>query len=336
MDLVTPGGRLIEGSMSVPSLKDYEGNVRDRPQYYFALAVDKRDPSIAPILAQIWNTATTYYAQIPDVMRRINMGLDPYSRFAWKICDGDHAKFSDKPLYKGMYVFKFSTTYPLKTCGRDNLPIEPATVKLGWYADVAFSVKPNARIDGNAGLFVNPLMVRILGLGEEIITGPAPEKLFGAAPAPTMGTPLGATTAPAAAYGFGGGNATSPLGVASTAVPAHLNQPASSGLTGGGLAPSVQHSSPTMGNGYVGTAAPSMTPQPATPSGFVQPAVAEQLSQGTVTSPLVSPASVQDVQGGATFPPAQTLGMTAPVSASETVSHFSPPSIPGFSSGAVE
>jgi len=200
LSLITPGGRLIEGSMSVPSLKDYEGNLRAKPQYYFALAVDKRDPSVLAVMGQIYQNAITFYSQVPDVVRRIQMQLDPYSRFAWKMVDGDHPKFADKPLYKGMYVFKFSSTYPLKTCLPDNSLIEPATVKLGWYADVAFTVRPNGRIDGNAGMFMNPQMTRILGSGQEIVVGPAPEKLFANAPVAAMGAPLPPAGAP---QGFG-------------------------------------------------------------------------------------------------------------------------------------
>lgn len=299
MDLVTPGGRLIEGSMSVPSLKDYEGNLRDKPQYYFALAVDKRDPSVAVVLAQIWNAATSFYAQIPDVMRRINMGLDPYSRFAWKISDGDHPKFADKPLYKGHYVFKFSTTIPLKVCGRDNMFMEPSTVKLGWYADVAFSIKPNARIDGNAGMFANPNMVRILGAGEEIITGPAPEKLFGGAPAPQMGTPVGSVSP---GIGIGGSNATPPLSV-TTAAPMSAIPPAS---------------------GFGGMANASMSVPSASPINVpLAPAdpVSDLVAQGAATSGFVPIAPT-------------TLSDNASTTASP--SNYTPPSIPGFSHGVEE
>ena len=194
LSLISPAGRIVAGSVSKPSLKDMKGKERAKPQYFFALAIPKTDPAVQAMLGQFWNLAIeTVFNNpraTPALKAAINEWLRPKSGFAWKIDDGDNPKYADRPGYAGCWIVKYTTTFALRCYDRDARPIPAESVKTGYYADVAMSVSHNGYFDDQAGLYVNPNMVRLLGYGEEIQAGPNAAQVFGAAPAPVMGSQM--------------------------------------------------------------------------------------------------------------------------------------------------
>lgn len=200
IDLRTPVGRLVMGDLAKPNPNDMHGKPRDKPQYFFALAVPKSDPNVIPLINQIMQHAWNSYSQMPDVTGRLQAGLAAPD-FAWKIDDGDQ-KHADKQGCAGCWIFKFATTLPIRAANRENQQIDPATIELGSYADVAFTVAINGNRDRTAGIYMNPNCVRLLGYGERIVPGPSIDTLMGAAPA---ALPPGASMTPVAPGSGGAG-----------------------------------------------------------------------------------------------------------------------------------
>jgi len=307
LDLISSAGRIVAGNVAKANPLDMNGKPRAKPQYFFALAIAKNDPAINGLMTQMYQFAHGQYAQYPDVLRRIQLGLQPNTGFAWKIDDGDSPKLRERPGHAGHWIFKFSTTIAPKAVDRNNQLIDPTHIKTGYYADVAFSVSANGKTDHTAGIYVNPNFVRLLGYGEEIVAGPTAEQRFGAAPAPQMGSaaPLAPGGAPGGFPGVAGG-AVGGMGFAGGAPAAQ--QPA--GAMG-------QHQ-PAMGGMPMGHAAPA-----GAPGGFPGQPVA-----GNAPSLPPLPASAPAVPAGATAAPA---GFTAQAPASMTAS---PSEVPGFAHGA--
>lgn len=261
LDLISPPGRIVAGSVSKPNPLDMHGKPRTKPQYFFALAVPKTDLAIGPLMQQMFHFASQQYAQFPDVLRRINLGLAPGSQFAWKIKDGDSAaqpSATAKPLkdrdgHAGCWIISFSTTIAPKAVDRANQLINPEELKTGYYADVAFSVSANAKTDHTAGLYINANFVRLLGYGAEIVAGPSAEQRFGTAPAPQMGS-----ATPLAPGGMPPGGATAPA-----TVPREAPAPV------GGFPTAAPASAPAVPAGAMPVAAAASTvPQPGLPTVF--------------------------------------------------------------------
>lgn len=224
IDLKTPCGRLVAGNLATAS--EGKGKYKkDKPQYFFALAVSKHDPQISQLLQQIIGHAWQTYQFAPPVIQRIQNAPygDPLraANFAWKIDDGDDPKFADKEGYPGSWILKFATTIPFRCADAGNQQLDPNTIDLGNYGDVAFSVEINGNIDDTAGIYLNPVCFRLLGFGTKIISGPSIDQLMGNAPAQL---PPGASMTPVApsgmpdqpAYGAPGGqNPMLPEGYAS-------------------------------------------------------------------------------------------------------------------------
>jgi hypothetical protein len=282
-EAITPVARIIAGSTSKSFENDMSGKPRAKPQYFIAVAIRKDDASINGLLNDIFQFGMQSYSQYPHIQARAQMWLSSGSQFAWKIEDGDHPKFAAKGHYKGHYVFKFTTTLGIRCIDRDNRPIPADAIKAGYFVDVAFNVAPNMKIDHTAGLYMNPVFVRLLAYGEEIVGGPAPEKVF-TAPAPTM-LPPGATMTPQAP---GGIPAAGPMGAGP--VPVNYQMPGENGYA----AP--------VGNAYTPTPPMSATPAPM-----------PQQFQATVSGPATNfqPGYVAPTLPGAPMAPAP---MQAPVS----------------------
>jgi hypothetical protein len=162
---------------------------------------------------KIFSEAMGYYQNNPRVSAQITAGLA--GKFAWKVDDGDTPDHRSKEGYAGCYIFKFSTTLGIPQCfDRENRPMDPALIKRGYYAEVFATCAPNELPDINAGVYLNPDMVRFAAYGPEIASGPTVEEAFGAAPpaVPPGGslTPFGQAQAqpPAVAHGFGQGAVT--------------------------------------------------------------------------------------------------------------------------------
>lgn len=216
--LYTGSGRLIGGSLTEKQTKDHKGNPipPDKQSFFFMLAVPKTDPNIGGILNQLHQMASGHYQQAPMVMQQINMGLNAQN-FAWKIEDGDTPRINqktgaaeDRPAYwRGCFVFKFTTMFPIDCCNMQGQQINPGDIKMGDYAEVMFSSTPNGAIDHTAGIYLNPNALMFIAYGEEIKGGISAVSAFagrqhqlpqgastiptsaGATPMPGQGMPAG-------------------------------------------------------------------------------------------------------------------------------------------------
>lgn len=313
INLVSPPGRIVSGSVSRPNLTDMYGALRDRPQYFIALAVPKNNPQIPQLFQTIYQHALSEFSRHHDVLRRINLGLQKNTGFAWKIEDGDLPSVKTGKLregWQGCWVFKLSTTIAPQAVDTRNNLIDPTVIETGYYADVAFSVAGNDHADHTAGLYMNPNFVRFLGYGERIAAGPTPEQAFGSV-GQSMGSPTPLSPAGMPGTGYGGG-ATPLATVIQTALAATPPQ---------GPSP--------------------FSPIPGHPDGArgLMP-ILNAVAGGSNTNPLALPANAPAALADETVAPVPMPGMTPPASDFVTVSHFKPdapaPSIPGFSSGAAQ
>lgn len=197
VDLVTPIGRLVGGSLSKKYDKDHLGNLKKNPNFFFAVAFSKTDPAVIDMITKMYQVAATGYQSNPQVIQNMNASWQNSfgPGFAWKIEDGDNSKFKDRAGYPGHYVIGFSTTLDFYTVNQQNSHLDPETIKNGYFVDVAFNVQINGNTDHTAGVYVNPQCVRMQAYGEEIMTGPSPAQLMANANQ-DVALPPGASTTP--------------------------------------------------------------------------------------------------------------------------------------------
>lgn len=225
-NLIIPGGRFIQGSLTEKGEKDHAGVVipPEKRTYFIGVAVPKSAPGLSELINKLWQMAATDYAQVPLVMLQINQGLAAKD-FAWKIEDGDAPRYDKKtgqpketPEYmKGCYIFKFSTQFELGCCDLEGRDIDRATIKRGDYIDVVFSSLVNGKVDDTAGIYLNPNAVRRLGFGEAI-SGGAPASAQFANKTPAY-MPPGATQMPTAGAAVMPGTGMPPAGMPGTGMP---------------------------------------------------------------------------------------------------------------------
>jgi hypothetical protein len=197
INITSPVGRIVSGSLYKPNNKDFDGNPlvtktgpnagQPRVQYFFGLAIPKgtekhwAETEWGAKIWQVGHTAFPQAAQRPD--------------FAWKITDGDSQvpnKRGHKPCdaegHPGHWIIKFSGGYAPKVYAQENGTMVPVLeenyVKPGYWVQVAFSVDGNGN-QNNSGVYLNHSMVCFRAYGQEIVSGPdVNEAGFGAAPLP--------------------------------------------------------------------------------------------------------------------------------------------------------
>ena len=233
-NLLTPGGRLISGSLTKKGDKDSKGVPIpvEKQAYWFAVAVPKTAPGVDTLIGQLWQLAATDYAQYPLVMQQINLGLAA-TAFSWKIDDGDVPQIDQKtgqyrPLSehrKGCYIFGFRTMFEFGACDDKGIDIDRGSIKVGDYVDVMFNSTTNGNIDGTAGIYLNVQAIRRLGFGDSIgqevkassaFAGVAAVLPPGASVMPQAGSPMPGMGVPAPAMG---GMPSAPVAPAAPPVP---------------------------------------------------------------------------------------------------------------------
>ncbi len=265
VEILTPVGRLVMGSLYKPQTTDIDGKpllVKNGPnagqptqRFFFALAIPKDGSGqhwgATPWGAKIWQCG---HASFPQ-------GQAQNPTFAWKVVDGDSTvpntkgvKPCDREGYRGHWVLSFSSGFAPKIYRLDasNQPtpwLDVDAINPGDYIEVLGNVAGN----DNAlkpGVFLNHSMVCFRGYGQRIIVGPDPTQVgFGAsaAPAGVSAMPVGAALAPAAAGTPLPPGASAPLPPAATvAAPVatppvavqpsttYMAPPGAAALTGGG------------------------------------------------------------------------------------------------------
>lgn len=185
VDFVTQVGKLVSGSLHIASDKDFHGKPRDKPQYWFAVAIPKVDPAsgqpnqaILQLLGQIQQHAWDSYknqAQGAGVLTAMQSGpigaLIPQgfrAPFAWKVENGDWPENAGKAGYAGNWILKFSGTFPPNVCDARNGQMNPATVPLGSYVQISASTEINGKFDATAGIYLNYRFVRVVAVADGV------------------------------------------------------------------------------------------------------------------------------------------------------------------------
>lgn len=185
INILTPVGRIVEGSLSQGNTKDAEGQpltYKDgspRVNYYIGLAISKSDPKWPAVKAQIYEEARKAFPA------HFAPNGEPYPTFGIKIIDGDSmvpnkkgTKPCDKEGFKGHWILKLSSGYAPKCFEKGGHQAKPAEeIKRGYYVRCAASVAGNDSTQ-NPGIYVNLQMVEFQAFGPEIVTGPAAEDVF--------------------------------------------------------------------------------------------------------------------------------------------------------------
>lgn len=187
-DLLTPIGRLVQGSLYEPQTTDAEnkpltyksGPNQNEPRvnFYFALAIEKKGEthwSQTPWGAKVWKIGHEGFKD----------GQAQSRAFAWKIVDGDSVepnrvgrKPCDREGYPGHWVLNFSSGFApgvYNDNGTQQL-LEPDFVKLGDYIQVFGGVASNDSMQ-QPGIYLNHQMVAFCGYGKRIILGADPKSV---------------------------------------------------------------------------------------------------------------------------------------------------------------
>lgn len=185
VNITSPVGRIVMGSLYDPSTTDAEGKPlviktgpnagQPRVNYFFALAIPK-------------NPGETHWAQSAWGQQIWNAGNQAFPNiaqspaFAWKIDDGDSAipnkkgrKPCDNEGWKGHWILKLSGGFAPKVYQQEGAGYVQVTqkdfCKPGYYVEVAFSVEGNGSAQ-QPGVYLNHSMVAFRAYGPEITFGP--------------------------------------------------------------------------------------------------------------------------------------------------------------------
>lgn len=208
LEFNTPVGRFVSGHPTEKQTTDFQGRpvAPDKQRISVGIAFPKGQNGIDELLGRIYNYGLQCYAAIPGGQRayaEAQRWLDPNAAFSWKIKDGDlpNQDGTVNEHTRGSWVFYFSTTLPFKACNglAANAEMPAGDIKRGWYVDMFANCSPNNLTDNNAGIYMNPSIMRLCGYGQEIVGGPSIAQAFGNAPAPVL--PQGASTVPLAPAG---------------------------------------------------------------------------------------------------------------------------------------
>ena len=174
VDILTPVGRIVQGHPMTENTKGFGGKPLTtkagdpRIQYFFALAIRKDDPG--------WGEV---YRQFTEEAAKFKNGEYNRKDFAWKTLDGDAPENVSKEGFAGHWVLRISGGFPPKvyTAGGAQQIVEKSQIKCGDYARVYLNVAING--DSNKpGLYLNPVLVELIGYGDAIVGGPDPREAF--------------------------------------------------------------------------------------------------------------------------------------------------------------
>ena len=200
---VTPVGRLVGGSFFDMNTTDHQNKplTPEKYNWWAGLAFPKT-------AANWWEEPGELGAVFQSILKAANAfyvgGETQQPGFAWKITNGDDPKHAGKVGYAGHWIIGFSRNVAIDACPVYNAAFQPVIdknlAKKGYFYRISGSTSPNERTGNQAGMYINMDMAQLLYAGEEIISGPAPASVFGAAPSmPAGASVLGAAPAPVAA-----------------------------------------------------------------------------------------------------------------------------------------
>jgi hypothetical protein len=206
---VTPVGRLVQGSVDEPQVKDAQGNLRvvktgpnvgqPNPQFFIGVAFAKTDPAFN----ELWGLLRAKAAEdFPNLFPQGAAGACVHPAFAFKVIDGDGLDQSGKSNatkegFAGHWVVRFASAYPPRCFragryGAHEQIQEKGAIKRGYFVRVSGTVEGNANAQ-RPGLYVNLDMIELAAYGPEIVSGPDAGEAFGTGP---VALPAGASAAP--------------------------------------------------------------------------------------------------------------------------------------------
>ena len=202
MDIFTPVGRIVQGSVVMQQQRDMDTNqplldAQGNPVMgvFIALAFPKVLPNGQP------NTEfDNFYAQLKQVAAAAWPQLFPQGaagpcvnpRFSWKYQDGDGFNSSGtsvaaKPGFAGNHIIRFFTSYPVrchhegKWAAHEEIQKPEEIVKRGYWVQLLVEVKSNNATGTQVpGISLYPKVVVFIERGEEISTGINVEAAMGA------------------------------------------------------------------------------------------------------------------------------------------------------------
>jgi hypothetical protein len=206
IEIKTPVGRLVQGSVSDPQTKDLDGSPlvyktgpnkgSPRSQFYLALAVPKTDPTVQEFINKITAFARQIHPRFFD-----QSGSCVLPTYSFKIVDGDSTSVDKKGRapcqregFKGNWIFRFNSDFPIKCFSVENsvvTPIDPKIIKAGHYIRIAGVLADN-NSEPQPGVKLFASMVQFVGYGPEIEYGPD-ARIFADSPA---ALPPGASKTP--------------------------------------------------------------------------------------------------------------------------------------------
>lgn len=178
----TSEGRIVGGSISRKQDKSYDGGQLAKPVWVLKVAFPKTDQQANAFIERLKVTAKTGWAADAKQLLR--------NDFAWKFIDGDSSIVNQKGVawnskegYPGHNVVTFQTHFDFETVDADYQPIDPATVKTGFYVRVAGTLVGSNGNSQNPGIYVNLGNVMFVRAGEEIrLGGMSAREAFGDTP----------------------------------------------------------------------------------------------------------------------------------------------------------
>lgn len=201
VNLLTPVGRLVMGSLYKPSTKDADGNPlvyktganagQARSNYFLALAVPKD--------GRPWQQ-TEWGAIIYQTGAAAFPAAHKSPTFAWKVTDGDDAtpntrgkRAVDTEGFPGNWILRFSGSFAPKVYREENGAYVQVTeenyIKPGYFVQISGTVSGNDS-QQRPGLYLNHSMVAFTAYGQEIHFGPDANSVgFGQAPLPAGALP---------------------------------------------------------------------------------------------------------------------------------------------------
>ena len=194
-------GRIVQGDPWVGSTQGYQGKVREKPQWFMGLAVPKMmadgvtpNPEMATLYGVMLSTAQQAFANTRDYERSA-FGA-PNTGFGWKVEDGDLTP--SKEGFAGCWVLKLNTQIAPQFYNENNQQLtDQSQLKRGDYVQVRVGVAANKHGGTpQAALYLNHNMVKRVGFGDPIVSGPSADDVFGSAP---VTLPPGASATPVGA-----------------------------------------------------------------------------------------------------------------------------------------
>lgn len=180
-DFVTPVGRLVSGSFTEVNKTDHQNKPLDPAKYntFVALAFTKTAANWWDEQGELGAVFTAIRSAAHDHYKGAEF---QNAAFAWKIDNGDDPKHAGKDGYPGHWILKFTRYQAIGSCRVYNTAnqeiIDPMQLKRGYYYRISGSTKANEQSGNQAGVYMNMNMAQLVGVGQEIVSGPSAAQVF--------------------------------------------------------------------------------------------------------------------------------------------------------------